>query len=107
MFYYNMFVELVFKIIFFVILLPFKIIDVIIRWCIAAKLFLSDTNRAIKYAQMKHDGTLTNHIEKEFFLSAYDYKHQAYWRKYRLHKLHRYILSLIVWIFLIVRFSIH
>lgn len=106
MFYYQMFVESVFKIIFFIILFPFKVIDVVVRYCIAIRFFFANKELTKKYLQLKTSGIENDYVEKELFLSAFDFPPQVYWRKFRNHKYHRYIVSIIFWTFLIIRLTV-
>lgn len=97
--------ESLLKIIFFVILLPFKTIDLIARWFIAASFIISSKptqEELIKVNSRWRD----DDYQRKLFEQTYDYPKSAYWRRFRRHFYHKFILSFIVWLILIIRYTI-
>lgn len=104
MYYYSYFVEVLFRIIFFIILIPFKVIDFICRLVIGVKLAFSNKNRLLtSYYKKNYIGDELNRMILDL---AYNYPPSVIWRKFRRHLYHKYIISLMVWVILIIRYTV-
>lgn len=109
MYYYSLFIEFVFRIIFFFVLIPFKIVDRIGAMMVSIKFFSSNKDKvSLLYNEAKafHSSNFKESFTKKMFELSYDYPLIAYWRKFTRDKYHKYILSIMVWSILIVRYTV-
>lgn len=92
------------KFIMWVILSPFKIVDYIVRWYIVLSTY--NTNEFKEFMDLKRQGIEVHNSEKKLFESIFDNPKSKYWRGFSRHKYHKFIFSIMVWIILIIRYTI-
>lgn len=99
--------EFIVKVVFFIILLPHKIIDTVAGWYTTMSFTFSQKELFKKYVYYKQLGSSSaDDVFKKIFETSYDVPSQVYFRKLRQHKYHKYVISILIWSTLIIRYLI-
>lgn len=102
MYLYLMFIEAIFRLIFFVILLPYKILSFVIRYTIGIVSALKYKEKVLIELKLNQDKMS---VARFIFYQSYDDKFVANWRSFNRKIINRWIISLMVYVILIIRFT--
>lgn len=102
MYLYLMFIEALFRLIFFVLLLPYKILSLIMRYTLSILNVLKYKEKVLVELKLNQD---KNSVARFIFYQSYDDKIVANWRSFNRKRINRWIISLMVYAILIIRFT--
>lgn len=105
MYHYQLLLETIFKVIFFVLFLPYKIVATIVSYYIGLKLTLKHKNQIIQNKAILVDSEYKSRIARDLFYLCYDEPINVGWRKFKRNKINKWAISLIVWSTLIYRYT--
>ncbi len=102
MYLYLMFIEAIFRLIFFVILLPYKILSFVIRYTIGIVSALKYKEKVLIELKLNQDKMS---VARYIFYQSYDDNIVAGFRRFNRKRINRWIISLMVYVILIIRFT--